>query len=347
MDERLLDLDNLELSTNDKNKPPKFKHHTGIISKKATKRINNAIDWLLLLARDKEAFNIKEKRKFKFKICFITLTLSSEQKHSDNEIKNKLLNQFLVEARKKWKVDKYVWRAEKQVNGNIHFHIVIDKFIDYKSLVTTWNRIQNKLGYIDQYSLNQKEFFKNGFVFRKKLAKKWSYARQRKAYYAGKACGFKCPNSTDIHSVKGIKNLSAYLSKYCTKNPKGRILRNAKNCYAPVNFDNSDFSFYNCKPVIEYVEPLVSGKSWGLSQTLSKMKNLLCERDSFVDSELVELENRFYKQMYVGEYYCTLKIYFNQWKTILFGYLRELFVSYLEVARSSFEAENLRICFNL
>ncbi len=202
-----------------KNKPPKFHSHTGLISKKAKKRITNAIDWLLLLSRNKTVYNPKTKKSFKFKVSFVTLTLSSEQIHSDNKIKKDLLNQFLVEARKKWKVDKYVWRAEKQLNGNIHFHIVVDKFISYKSLVQTWNRIQNKLGYVDRYSIKQQKFFANGFKFRKELGKNWSYAAQLKAYHLGKACNFTNPNSTDVHKVYGIKNLSALFVKILHKKP--------------------------------------------------------------------------------------------------------------------------------
>ncbi len=340
-----LDLEGNEKTTN--NRPPKFKAHSGLISKKAGKRINNAIDWLLLLARNKKVFNVSTKKTFTFKVSFVTLTLSSKQIHSDNEIKKELLNQFLTEARKRWKVDKYVWRAEKQMNGNIHFHIVIDKFIDHRHLRITWNRIQNKLGYIDRYSENQKNFFKNGFKFRGSLKETWSYANQKKAYYLGKACNFKNPNSTDVHKVHGIKNLAAYLSKYCTKNPPSKISKPLRVPESANLKAYTSFSYYDCKPITEFTVPLVSGKSWGLSQSLSKMKNLLLERDSFVQNELDIIENLYYKQIFVGEHFVTLKIHFNQWKEILFGHLKELFTIYLEQARSSLEAENLRICFNL
>lgn len=328
-------------------RPPKFVEHTGIISKKAKKKINNAIDWLLLLANDKTVYSTKSKKKFKFKISFVTLTLASAQRHSDNEIKKELLNHFLVEARKKWKVDKYVWRAEKQMNGNIHFHIVVDKFINYDELRNVWNRIQNKLGYVDEYQKNQKEFFKNGFKFRPVLSKNWSYAKQRKAYYKALSCNFTKPNSTDIHSVKGIKNLSSYLSKYCTKNPEFElqiepIVKTKSYAFKPVIP-----VFEQMKPIKVYKEQLVTGKSWGLSQSLSKMKNLVLERDSFVDAELEVLADKYQKQIYVSDFFVTLKIHFNQWKDILFGHLRQLFTEYLEQARNDLEAENLKIIFNL
>ena len=67
-----------------------------------------------------------------YKLTFITLTLPSKQIHSDNEIKSKCLNQFLIELKKNHSVSRYIWKAEKQENNNIHFHIIADKFIKWQ-----------------------------------------------------------------------------------------------------------------------------------------------------------------------------------------------------------------------
>ena len=95
------------------------RQHKGVISMKADKRIKNAIDWLIYLSEEKEFYHRKFKKNFPFRLCFVTLTLSAKQFHSDNEIKAQLLNQFLVEFSSTWKVKHYVWRAEPQKNGNI------------------------------------------------------------------------------------------------------------------------------------------------------------------------------------------------------------------------------------
>lgn len=163
----------------------------GNISKNAKKRLLNAIDWLLAYSDEKFVYSKQTRKKFRFKVGFVTLTLSAAQAHSDNTIKKQLLNQFITEARWRWGVVHYVWRAECQQNGNIHFHILTDKFIPYRELRTCWNRIQAKLGYIDKF----------------------------KAVH-----GHSDPNSTDVHSVVKIKNIRKYVSKYMAKTDDSRAV---------------------------------------------------------------------------------------------------------------------------
>lgn len=312
------------------NKPPRFKEHSGIISPKAKRRMLKAIDWLLMLSENKTVHSPSTKKKFKFKVSFITLTLASEQVHSDNEIKKELLNQFLIEARKKWSVDKYVWRAEKQNNGNIHFHIVVDKFIQYDRLRKVWNRIQNKLGYVDRYADNQKAFHSDGFKFQKKFAKNWSYAKQKKAYHEGMACNWINPNSTDIHSVAKVKNLANYIGKYCSKNPKAVQAPLKSTSSVVLDSVLKDFNFDSCKIAVEYLEPLVEGKSWSLSQSLSKIKNLIIVRDSKINDDLRNLQDHYCDQIYEGEYFVTLRADFLEWRGKTFGHMSKMFEDYVK-----------------
>lgn len=317
------------------NKPPRFKEHSGIISKKAKKRMLNAIDWLLMLSVNKTIVQPKSKKKFKFKVSFVTLTLASKQIHSDNEIKAELLNQFFVEARKKWGVDKYVWRAEKQKNGNIHFHIIVDKFIPHYRLRAVWNRIQNKLGYVDRYSEKQQELHKKGFKFRANFAGNWSYKKQLQAFQNGVACGWTNPNSTDVHSVTKVKNMSHYLGKYCSKNPKAKVVKiQGHRSFSPCG-KNDTFDFKPCKIAVEYDELLVTGKSWGLSQSLSKMKNLVLVRDSFIDSDLSALQDWYSDSIFEGEFFVTLRADFLEWKGKSFGHMSKLFEDYIQTMRLS------------
>lgn len=315
------------------NRPPRFKEHTGIISKKAKRRMLNAIDWLLILSENKTVYKPHTKKKFKFKVSFVTLTLSSKQIHSDNEIKSELLNQFFVEARKKWSVDKYVWRAEKQLNGNIHFHIVIDKFIPHYRLRAVWNRIQNKLGYVDHYGDEQRVVHHSGFTFRKEYAKDWSYANQKKAYHQGVANNWTNPNSTDVHSVTKVRNLSHYLGKYCSKNPKAKIINYEKVEKKYVEAKEKEFNFSGCKVAVEYEEKLVTGKSWGLSQTLSKMKNLLLVRDSKINDDLQSLQDYYCEQIHEGEYFVTLRADFLEWRGKTFGHMSKVFEDYIKAKK--------------
>lgn len=96
-------------------------------------------------------FNKSRGYKKKIKLVVATLTLSSKQVHSDKEIKSKILEPFIKKLKYNNDIVNYFWRAEPQENGNIHFHLVIDKFVDKEDLQDYWNDYQNKLGYVDRY----------------------------------------------------------------------------------------------------------------------------------------------------------------------------------------------------
>lgn len=235
---------------------PESNDHRGIISNSAAAKIKKAINWLLILAKDKEVSSSRHGKTFKFKLSFITLTLSSKQIHSDHEIKSTCLNQFLIEARKKWNVQHYLWRAEPQSNGNIHFHVLCDKFIPWSELRDTWNRIQNKLGYVDRYREEMLAFHQGGFNVRQDLLKTWSYKNQVRAYRTGSKNDWNSPNSTDVHSIVRISNLPAYLSKYCTKNDDRRK---------------------------------IEGRLWSLSESLSKVHGCIEVMDNELEAEVTAI----------------------------------------------------------
>lgn len=191
--------------------------HKGKISIIAKRKITRAIDYIIYLSKPKKLPNTTHGKNFTFKLNFITLTLSSPQVHTDQEIKKHLLNQFFIEMSRRWKVPCYIWRAEKQVNGNIHFHIITGKFIPWSELRNVWNRIQQKLGYVTRYRENRLLWHRDGFKFNSDKKVTWSYAKQLKAYKDGMRTDWDNPNSTDVHSIKHIGNIKAYFIKYMTK----------------------------------------------------------------------------------------------------------------------------------
>lgn len=75
---------------------------------------------------------------------FITLTMSGENSYDHREIKRKLLQQFLKQLYYQERVKHYFWKAELQKNGRIHFHLVIDGYIDKKEIQYRWNALQKK-----------------------------------------------------------------------------------------------------------------------------------------------------------------------------------------------------------
>lgn len=85
------------------------------------------------------------------KLTFVTLTLSDKQIHDDNWIKREMLNRFLIEMKRHHNVSQYLWRAEKMQNGRIHFHILLDCYVDSRVLQDVWNDIQRDKGYLDYF----------------------------------------------------------------------------------------------------------------------------------------------------------------------------------------------------
>ena len=166
--------------------------------------------------QQKKQYCRDQKKWIKFKITFITLTLASDQRHTDQEIKSKLLNSMLTEMRRDFGMLHYVWRAEKQQNGNIHFHILTNVFIPHSTLRKKWNRVQDKLGYVTAYS-KEMQSCRSFSDYYNKYINQGNYSQLMRRYILGKAVNWHNPNSTDIHSVKKVRNLPAYLSKYLCK----------------------------------------------------------------------------------------------------------------------------------
>ena len=190
----------------------------GNVSSIAKRKMTKAVNYMLFVTNDKTVTNQYTGKNFKFKIAFATLTLPAKQIHSDNEIKGKCLNQILIELKKYYNVKNYIWRAEKQKNGNIHFHILVDKFIPHQELRDRWNRIVNKLGYVETYRNEMQSWHRDGFRVRKNLLRTWPLRKQQAAYERGARTHWNSPNSTDIHSVQKIRDLKSYITKYVTKN---------------------------------------------------------------------------------------------------------------------------------
>lgn len=179
---------------------------------------------------------------------FVTLSLPFKQWHDDNDLKREVFTPFMQEIIRNWNVKCYLWVAETQKNGNIHFHVLIDRGIPAVRLRQIWNKHLDKEGfeYVKSYALIQKHIYRNGYVFRqemldqrlikereraifekrkfgvkeKKEIKAKEETRQKEAYKKGISSNWRDPNSTDIHSIKNIKKLTAYIAKYMTKAPK-------------------------------------------------------------------------------------------------------------------------------
>lgn len=171
------------------------------------------------------------------RISWITLTLPSEQIHEDAEITKKCLSPFLDLCRKSGFLSNYLWKAEKQKNGNIHYHIMTDSFVSKNFLYRIWLLSVNKLGYVDRY---HDRFAKMDLH---------TYKRQSfnigvpdsvimKRFWKGNRNSWQAPPCLDMDNVSDLGGIQKYIAKYVSKEDK----------------DSSN---------------IVTGRTWGCSQALN------------------------------------------------------------------------------
>jgi len=194
--------------------------YTGVLTTFARKKLKRAIQLLVASAEEKEAPNFKTGKVFKFKVNFLTFTLPAAQAEiGDKEIKH-CLDNWIKRAKRKHNLRSYVWRAERQANGAIHFHMITDTYIHYQSIRDDWNSCLRPLGFIDKFKAKH---------------------------------GHENPNSTDVHAVWKVRNLTQYFIKYMSKEHKegekpidGKVwdcsknLKTKNNCELILENENRD-----------------------------------------------------------------------------------------------------------
>lgn len=255
---------------NNKSEVDKLAYNTGKLSHGAKKRLKQSIE-LLIDISPKKWFTVPSTgKRFQFQITFLTLTLSAPQGNiPDKTITKTLLDPLLQILRRKYKCKSYVWRAEKQKNGNLHYHITTNQYIPYDTIRDDWNRIQEKLGFITKFSE------KNGHTN---------------------------PNSTDIHSVRGIRDLARYMIKYMSKD-----VPESQRVYC---------------------------KQWDCSKDLKYRENISIEIDSDVHDQLVKIQNTRGVTTYLGERFSQIEMRGFDIRQILPESWKKLYNSYLDRVRA-------------
>jgi len=189
--------------------PQKKGIYNGFVSKKTAREVTRRISNLIEVAP--KAGRI---------VNFTTLTLPSAQKHPDNFIKRYLLGDFLQIIKKKYKVVNFIWKAETQKNGNIHFHLLCDNWLPNEADVkkrrqgpinAIWNEICRRYGYLENYRADRLKDYFAGKMTKDQV--KWH-----------RAFNFSVPNSTDVHKLKDKAKPEAYICKYIAKPEPGRRL---------------------------------------------------------------------------------------------------------------------------
>lgn len=168
--------------------------YSGFLSKAAQNVIHKRLyAWMEACRIGNHEFG-RVNAKEQVRLVFITLTLSGKQRHSDQWIKKNMLELFIKRLQSNYGVKHYFWKAEVQANGNLHFHLIIDKYIDYLMISKHWNEIQRSKGYLDLY------FATNG-------------------HYS--------PPSTHVRELSGMWDGIGYAMKYVSKDEHKRPVQGA------------------------------------------------------------------------------------------------------------------------
>ncbi len=227
----------------------KEKTYAGQLTAHSKKRLTKAINLLVAQALPKTAINFKTGDEFKFRVNFVTLTLPAPQGAvSDKEIKKTCLDNWLKTMRYRHNLNSYVWRAERQFNGNIHFHITTDTYLPYDQICNVWNHQLSKFHFIDEFEA---------------------------------ANDHRHPNSTDVHSVQGVKNLAAYMVKYCSKDPEEHLkeVNQKRRAIGDREIIPEDHPWRKIEGQPEWNQP-INGKVWDCSQNLKTKETCSIEIDS-------------------------------------------------------------------
>lgn len=211
----------------------------GFISKSSGITIRKRLEaWIKAVQFNKIASTDQVRPKHSH-IGFLTLTLPSDQMHSDNEIKRKCLMPFIQQLKRINSVQEYFWSAEPQKKGNLHFHLLIDRYVDKVQVNDLWNVATDHLGYLSRYVAET---------------------------------GDVRPPSTRIQACPQDMSLVKYVMKYVSKQPEIRCSLKIVN---GVKFKRISYWTIerDSKGVIhEFERRPIEGRSWGMSKGISTAK---------------------------------------------------------------------------
>ena len=129
-----------------------FRMHEHGFSEGAQKRFMNVLDNLANVFESASAYDPKilnrtvGEKTYQRKPVFLTLTVPDQNGRDDREVKNLLLDTLLDNLVSNYGVKMYVWRAEAQLRGAIHFHIALDAFLFHEHVRRLWWNLLNRYG---------------------------------------------------------------------------------------------------------------------------------------------------------------------------------------------------------
>lgn len=212
--------------------------YSGKVTEGVRKRMQRAITLMSQATKPKWITNEVSGRQQLHRFSFVTLTVANNTRMlTPREGYPLLLKPFLRWLRETIGVKLYLWRAEPQKRGQLHYHLVIPDFIHYQKIRNKWNEIQRDAGLLTEW-----------------FAKHGNYK----------------PNGTEIRETRSVRNMTSYIQKEFLKRSNG-IARKAvqvadsliKAGELPAEMREAFIGEYKAD------ETAMDGKIWGCSDNLS------------------------------------------------------------------------------
>lgn len=161
------------------------KAYSGRVTTHSQRRIRKAVQILSQKSKWQTVYNPITMSNLTFRLTFITLTIPDlATSLTGKESYKLLLKPFIQTMQRVHGMRDYIWKAELQQRGTIHYHITTNTFINYQHIKKRWNQLLDKAGLMNDYKAKH---------------------------------GHSNPNSTDVHKVYNDDNIEAYMEKYISK----------------------------------------------------------------------------------------------------------------------------------
>jgi len=203
--------------------------YSGTVTTPAARRLQAAVDVMLQTSRLK-IIHRPGKKRFPFRLGFATLTIPGEI--VDVRLAAKVFASFTAWLR--YTKTSYIWKAEFQQRGQIHYHLILNRYLPWKELQYAWNSRLKKERLLDSYAAKSGHFM---------------------------------PNSVDVRSVKmgQGKSLAKYLAKYLAKGVGGnspQVIRKWWGCSRNLNAKRFVFEGDYSETTLLEAAKKVEGDNW-------------------------------------------------------------------------------------
>ena len=248
------------------------------------KRLAKAVTIMSQAIKPKWIANPVDGRTMFHRFSFITLTVANAKNITGREAYDKLFNHFLdwltrtaFDHRTKLQGCKtYIWKAELQKRGQIHYHITTPAFLHYKDIRKKWNELQRKAGLLDEYAKEHKHFD---------------------------------PNSTDIHNTQNVKHADRYILKELGKTISALQLEAAWEVKEKVKTGELEPELAEEQIKAIYEQKICTvGKIWGCSEDLAGIGyftlDLTRSHENIIDQWIAEGKARKVVDDYFAIVYC-------------------------------------------